>query len=89
MKQRNELHCDADIWTIFMRQTHIIYIYYLYIYIQEHFSKWTDHAIDFKWSIYGGGLRDLEYHYDGIVWDPYKGIDISRKGSGRCVELID
>ena len=34
MKQRNALHCDTDIWPVFMRETHNVYIYiYIYIYI--------------------------------------------------------
>ena len=54
-------------------------------------SKSTDHAIDFKWSIYGGGhCRELEYHYNGIivrgiVWKPNKVIDL---GSGRSMEVV-
>ena len=29
----------------------------------------TDHVINFNWSIYGSGwLRQVEYHYNGIVW---------------------
>ena len=46
-----------------------IFLFADFDYNKKNLFKLTNHGTDFKWSIWGGGrFRELEYHYNGIVW---------------------
>ena len=64
--------------------------------IRGYFSTYMWKTTNLKWSIYGGGrFRELEYHYNGIVWeivlDRNKAIGIeewSIYGGGRLERFL-
>ena len=64
---------------------------YIYVHIQLNLSKSTDNGTDIRWPIYGGDrFRELENHYNDIVLDPNKAIDVGKWsicGGGRLDRL--